>query len=88
MELNQPFIDQYLKEEEQKKLNEESPQNVIKETSEESKNSESVEKINKSISNEEDNKSKKTYEIKCLTFQCENKPYYFCESCQDFICYK
>jgi hypothetical protein len=45
LELNQPFIDQYLKEEEQKKLNEESPQNVIKETSEESKNSESVEKL-------------------------------------------
>ena len=88
LELNQPFIDQYLKEEEQKKLNEESPQNVIKETSEESKNSESVEKINKSISNEEDNKSKEPEKIKCLTFQCENKPYYFCEACQDFICYK
>ena len=88
LELNQPFIDQYMKEEEQKKLNEESPQNVIKETSEESKNSESVEKINKSISNEEDNKSKEPEKIKCLTFQCENKPYYFCEACQDFICYK
>ena len=88
LELNQPFIDQYLKEEEQKKLNEELPQNVIKETSEESKNSESVEKINKSITNEEDNKSKEPEVIKCLTFQCENKPYYFCEACQDFICYK
>ena len=90
LELNQEFIDQYLKEEEQKKLNEQLPQNVIKETSEESKNSENEENINKSKSksNEEENDSKKIYDIKCLTFQCENKPYYFCESCQDFICYR
>jgi hypothetical protein len=80
LELNQEFIAQYLKEEEQKKLNEESPQNVIKETSEES--------IDNSKSNEEENDSKKINDIKCLTFQCENKPYYFCESCQDFICYR
>ena len=88
LELNQAFIDQYLKEEEQKKLEEQSPQNVIKETSEESKNSESVEKINTSKSKEEDEKFKESVVIKCLTFQCENKPYYFCEACQDFICYK
>ena len=23
-----------------------------------------------------------------MAFQCENKPYYFCEACQDFICYR
>ena len=88
LELNQDFIDQYLKEEEQKKLNEQLPQNVIKENSEESKNSENEENINKSKSNEDENDSKKINDIKCLTFQCENKPYYFCESCQDFICYR
>jgi len=88
LELNQPFIEQYLKEEEQKKLEEQIPQNVIKETSEENKNSESVEKINKSITNEEDSISKEPPKIKCLTFQCENKPYYYCEACQDFICYR
>ena len=88
LELNQEFIDQYLKEEEQKKLNEQLPQNVIKENSEESKNSENEENINKSKSNEDENDSKKINDIKCLTFQCENKPYYFCESCQDFICYR
>ena len=78
LELNQEFITQYLKEEEQKKLNEQSEQNVIKELSEESK----------SKSNEEENDSNKIKDIKCLTFQCENKPYYFCEACQDFICYR
>jgi hypothetical protein len=88
LELNQEFIDQYLKEEEQKKLNEQLPQNVIKENSEESKNSENEENIKKSKSNEDENDSKKINDIKCLTFQCENKPYYFCESCQDFICYR
>ena len=88
LELNQEFIDQYLKEEEQKKLNEQLPQNVIKENSEKSKNSENEENINKSKSNEDENDSKKINDIKCLTFQCENKPYYFCESCQDFICYR
>ena len=25
--------------------------------------------------------------IKCLTSYCENKPYYFCKTCKDFICY-
>ena len=92
LELNQEFIEKYQKEQEEKAKDHQSQKNVIKETSEESKNSENEEKINKSNKSDsnqekEEIESKKTFDIKCLTFQCENKPYYFCEACQDFICY-
>ena len=94
LELNQDFIDNYLKEQELKNLTEQTPKDVIKETLEENIASESEENINKSKSKShfsEENKSEKSHKssffIKCLTFQCENHPYYYCEPCQDFICY-
>ena len=104
LELNQEFIDKYLKEQELRNLSEQMP-NVIKETAEENMISESEEnpnnanndnlnndnkdnKVNQSNESEEENKSKKpSFILKCLTFQCENYPYFFCEPCQDFICY-
>ena len=87
LELNQEFIDNYLKEQEQKNISHESPKDIIKEAPEESNPSESEEnKDNLNIS--EENKSNKSKNIKiCLTFQCENYPYYYCEPCQGFICY-
>ena len=82
LELNQEFIDHYLKEQEEKNNKSYSTpnDNIIKETIEDndSDNEQNLDenKLNKSI-----------YIKKCLTFQCENFPYYFCEACQDFICY-
>ena len=37
--------------------------------------------------NEEFNPDDFNDNIKCLTSYCENKPYYFCKTCKDFICY-
>ena len=37
--------------------------------------------------NEEFNPNDYNDNIKCLTSYCENKPYYFCKTCKDFICY-
>ena len=93
LELNQEFIDNYLKEQELKKLTQETPKDAIKETLEENLVSESEENINKSKSKlSEENKSEKSHKssfyIKCLTFQCEKYPYYYCEPCQGFICYQ
>ena len=94
LELNQEFIDNYLKEQERKNLSLQTPIDVIKETVEENMASETEENQNKSkksvkSNNSEEFESNKSPSllIKCLTFQCENHPYYFCESCQDFICY-
>jgi hypothetical protein len=87
LELNQEFIDNYLKEQELRKENQDISKDAIKETLEENVASESEENKNK-INSVEENESKiKNDDIKCLTFQCLNKPYYFCEPCQDFICY-
>ena len=86
LELNQVFIDNYLKEQELKKETQ-SSKDAIKESLEENLASESEENKNKINSVEENESNIKTYDIKCLTFQCLNKPYYFCETCQDFICY-
>jgi hypothetical protein len=87
LELNQEFIENYLKEQELKKENQDISKDAIKETLEENAASESEENKNK-INSVEENESKiKNDDIKCLTFQCLNKPYYFCEPCQDFICY-
>ena len=91
--MNQEFIDNYLKEQEQKNLSQQTPVDVIKETIEENLISETEENPNKSKKtikskiSEELESEKSSFFIKCLTFQCENYPYYFCESCQDFICY-
>ena len=94
LELNQEFIDNYLKEQEQKNLSQQTPVDVIKETIEENLVSENEENPNKSkktikskISEDLESNKSSSFFIKCLTFQCENYPYYFCESCQDFICY-
>ena len=87
LELNQEFIDNYLKEQELRSMSKQMPSNVIKETPEENILSESEEKANKSSISEENKSSKSSFILKCLTFQCENYPYYFCEPCQDFICY-
>ena len=93
LELNQEFIDNYLKEQEQKNLSQQTPVDVIKETIEENLVSETEENPNKSKKSikskitEELESEKSSFLIKCLTFQCENYPYYFCESCEDFICY-
>ena len=94
LELNQEFIDNYLKEQEQKNLSQQTPVDVIKETIEENLVSENEENPNKSkktikskISEDLESNKSSSFLIKCLTFQCENYPYYFCESCQDFICY-
>ena len=90
LELNQEFIDNYLKEQEEKRMNSQlTPNdNIIKETLEENIVSDNEENINKSNLTDEENQLNKTINIKkCLTFQCENFPYYFCEACQDFICY-
>ena len=89
LDLNQEFIDNYLKEQEEKKNNSQSNpnENIIKETLEENLILENEENINKSNITEENNLNKSKFIKKCLTFQCENFPYYFCEACEDFICY-
>ena len=94
LELNQEFIDNYIKEQELKNIMEQAPKDVIKETPEENLSSDIEENKNKSKSKSnlsEENKSEKSkkssFYIKCLTFQCENYPYYYCEPCDDFICY-
>lgn len=87
LDLNQEFIDNYLKELELKKENEQMPKDVIKETLEENLASESEDNKNKTNSVEENESNKPKYDIKCLTFECLNTPYFFCEACQDFICY-
>ena len=89
LELNQEFIDNYLKEQEEKKNNSQlTPnENIIKEALEENAISDNEQNLNKSNIIEEDNLNKLKDIKKCLTFQCENFPYYFCEACQDFICY-
>ena len=87
LELNQEFIDNYLKEKELRNMSKQTPNNVIKETPEENIASESEENAKKSSISEENKSSKSSFILKCLTFQCENYPYYYCEPCQDFICY-
>ena len=87
LELNQEFIDNYLKEKELRNMSKQTPNNVIKETPEENNASESEENDKKSSISEENKSSKSSFILKCLTFQCENYPYYYCEPCQDFICY-
>ena len=92
LELNQEFIDEYNKNLEAKKNISEISKDIIKETSEEniSDKEDSTHKLEEEGENNDLNLSNNIIknEIKCLTFDCHNYPYYICETCKDFICYK
>ena len=92
LELNQEFIDEYNKNLEAKKNTSEISKDIIKETSEEniSDKEDSTHKLEEEGENNDLNLSNNIIknEIKCLTFDCHNYPYYICETCKDFICYK
>jgi len=89
LDINQEFVDNYLKElEEKNRIKSDLSKDIIKETSEENitEKEEQTNKLNK-----EENESSLSnihYPINCLTFLCENFPYYLCENCKDFICYR
>ena len=90
LDINQEFVDEYIKDLEEKyKKKSELSKDIIKETSEE--NISEKEEINNKL-NEEENETNSlninNEQINCLTFLCQNFPYYFCETCKDFICYK
>ena len=91
LDINQEFVVSYLKElEEKSKLinKTETSKDIIKETSEENitDKDDTSNKLNKDEN--DSNTANVQYQINCLTFLCENFPYYLCENCQDFICYK
>ena len=91
LDINQEFVVSYLKElEEKSKLinKTETSKDIIKETSEENitDKDDTSNKLNKDEN--DSNIANVQYQINCLTFLCENFPYYLCENCQDFICYK
>ena len=90
LDLNEEFVDKYIKdlEEKNKINNSELSKDIIKETSEENKSER--EETNHKINLEEnsENISNIKEQISCLTFLCPNFPYYFCENCKEFICYK
>ena len=89
LDLNEEFVDKYIKDLEEKKRNiSELSKDIIKETSEEnhSEKEETNHKLN--IKENSPNISNMKEQISCLTFLCSNFPYYFCENCRDFICYK
>ena len=90
LDINQEFVDSYLKEleEKNKRINTSSSKDIIKETSEE--NITDKDDTNNKLNKEENssNLSNVQTQINCLTFLCENFPYYVCENCQDFICYR
>ena len=91
LDLNHEFVDKYIKDLEEKNRmnNSELSKDIIKETSEEniSEREETSHKLNV-----EENSSNLSNTVKdqinCLTFLCQNFPYYLCETCKDFICYK
>ena len=90
LDINQEFVDSYLKELEEKNkiINSSTSKGIIKETSEEniSDKDDTNDKLNKEENSS--NLSNIQTQINCLTFLCENFPYYVCENCQDFICYR
>ena len=88
LDINQEFVDAYLKElEEKNRIKSALSKDIIKETSEE--NISEKEETNKIIKEDaESTLSNINYPINCLTFLCENFPYYLCENCKDFICYR
>ena len=89
LDINQEFVDKYLKElEEKNRIKSALSKDIIKETSEEniSEKEEQTNKLNKKEG--ESSLSNINCPINCLTFLCENFPYYLCENCKDFICYR
>ena len=91
LDLNHEFVDKYIKDLEEKNRinNSELSKDIIKETSEEniSEREETSHKLNveENCSNLSNNIQD---QINCLTFLCHNFPYFLCETCKDFICYK
>ena len=91
LDLNHEFVDKYIKDlEEKNKLlnNSEFSKDIIKETSEEniSEKDETSHKLH--LEGNDSNSSDIKSQINCLTFLCPNFPYYLCQTCKDFICYK
>ena len=90
LDINQEFVDSYLKELEEKKkiINSELSKDIIKETSEENISDKDDTNNKLGEGENESNLINLQTQINCLTFLCENFPYYICENCQDFICYR
>ena len=91
LDLNHEFVDKYIKDLEEKNRinNSELSKDIIKETSEEniSEREETSHKLN--VEENSSNLSNNIQDqINCLTFLCHNFPYFLCETCKDFICYK
>ena len=91
LDLNHEFVDKYIKDLEEKNRmnNSELSKDIIKETSEEniSEREETSHKLNVEENSSNISNTVKD-QINCLTFLCQNFPYYLCETCKDFICYK
>ena len=91
LDLNHEFVDKYIKDLEEKNRmnNSELSKDIIKETSEEniSEREETSHKLNMEENSSNISSTVKD-QINCLTFLCQNFPYYLCETCKDFICYK
>ena len=91
LDLNHEFVDKYIKDLEEKNRmnNSELSKDIIKETSEEniSEREETSHKLNVEENSSNISSTVKD-QINCLTFLCQNFPYYLCETCKDFICYK
>ena len=91
LDLNHEFVDKYIKDLEEKNRmnNSELSKDIIKETSEEniSEREETSHKLNVGENSSNISSTVKD-QINCLTFLCQNFPYYLCETCKDFICYK
>ena len=91
LDLNQPFVDAYIKDLERKNRenNSELSKDIIKETTEEniSEREETSHKLHLQ-ENSSDISDINKEPINCLTFLCSNFPYYLCETCKDFICFK
>ena len=91
LDLNQPFVDAYIKdlERKNKENNSELSKDIIKETTEEniSEREETSHKLHLQ-ENSSDISDINKEPINCLTFLCSNFPYYLCETCKDFICFK
>ena len=91
LDLNHEFVDKYIKDLEEKNRmnNSELSKDIIKETSEEniSEREETSHKLNVGENSSNISSTVKD-QINCLTFLCQNFPYYLCETCKDFICYR
>ena len=91
LDLNQEFIDKYKKipTQNNKKNNFEISKEIIKETSEENITDKEETSLKLNLEEKSSNKSGiNKDQINCLTLSCTYFPYYFCETCRDFICYK